>query len=160
MRVTPAAEEIIVVRSNDARLQRIDPDGSEVETVFLPSDVAEALGNGHKTDFLRHFPTENLLYIGGKAVQLDTLDRWEEKDLEVTRVVGRHPVKGDQWIAVDDNSRNIVRLNEEGEEVGSVTFAEHELHATVLKVSPEERAVYMTRALHGNVCSFPVSELR
>jgi streptogramin lyase len=160
LRVAPGGEQVYVVRSNDARLQRIDPDLGEVETVFLPDDVAQALRSGHKTDFLRHFPGEGLMYVGGKAVHLDDLSRWEERDLDVTRLVGRHPSRKDQWIAVDDEGQRIVRLAESGEELGSLSFGKHELYATVFKVSEAERAVYMTRALHGNVCSFPARALR
>ncbi len=160
LRVTPEAEHLLVVRSNDARVQRIDTDSMEVTTVFMPEEVAEALGNGHKTDFMRYYPGDDLLYIGGMAVDVQSLERWEEKDLEVTRLAGRHPVKDSQWIAVDDDQQRIVRLSEKGRVRGSISFAKNELHATVFKVSPEERSVYMTRALHGNVCSFPVAWLR
>jgi hypothetical protein len=160
LRVTPGSERVYVVRSNDARVQRLDPASGALETVFMPEDVAAALAGGHKTDFLRHYPTEGLLYVGGKAVSLGDLERRPDKDLPVTRIAGRHPTRDDQWIAVDDARRHIVRLDQEGEELGSLGFASHELFATVFKVSTEERAVVMTRALHGNVCSFPVSALR
>jgi hypothetical protein len=160
MRVAPGSEQVYVVRSNDARVQRLDPGTGELETLFLPQDVADALSDGHKTDFLRHYPSEGLLYLGGKAVRLGTLERWEAKDLPVTRIAGRHPTRQDQWIAVDDSRRHIVRLDHDGEELGSIGFSRHELYATVFKVSTEERSVYMTRALHGNVCSFPVRELK
>lgn len=160
LRVAPGSEQVYVVRSNDARVQRLDPGTGDLETVFLPQDVADALSDGHKTDFLRHYPSEGLLYIGGKAVRLGNLERWGDKDLPVTRLAGRHPTRREEWIAVDDSRQSIVRMDQDGEELGSIGFARHELYATVFKVSEEERSVYMTRALHGNVCSFPVRDLK
>jgi streptogramin lyase len=151
---------VYLVRSNDARVQRLDPDSSDLQTAFMPQDVVEALGAGHRTDFLRIYPQHGLLYIGGKAVRLDDLSRWEERDLPVTRLAGPHPTRERQWIAVDDARRHIVRLDEDGNELGRMAFASHELYATVFEMSPETRSVYMTRALHGMVCSFPVSSLR
>jgi streptogramin lyase len=151
---------VYVVRSNDARVQRLDPDSGSLQTEFMPEDVGAALSVGHRTDFLRIYPQHGLLYIGGKAVRLEDLSRWEDRDLPVTRVAGPHPVKKGQWIAVDDARRHIVRLDGDGTELGRMAFASHELYATVFEMSPETRSVTMTRALHGMVCSFPVSSLR
>jgi hypothetical protein len=160
LRVAPGSQAVYVIRSNDARLQRADPSTGSLETVFLPDDVVKALGEGHRTDFVRHYPEDGILFVGGKAVRMDSLERAPERDLEVTRLAGRHPRHEDQYIAVDDAKQSIIRVREDGEVLGSIGFAAHELHATVFKVSPEESAVYMTRALHGNVCSFPLRSLR
>lgn len=160
MRVDVDSGRVYLARSNDARLQSVDPDGAEVDTVFLPDDVARALSAGHRTDFMRLYPDQGLLFVGGKAVRLENLERWQERDLPVTRIAGPHPTKNDQWVAVDDARRHIVVVDSEGVELGRKVFARNELFATVFRVNPSERSVYMTRALHGNVCSFPVSSLR
>ncbi len=160
IRVDTHTGRVYTARSNDVRVQLVDLDDEPVETVFLPDDVAEALSAGHATDFMRLYPKEGLIFVGGKAVALDTLDRLEDQDLPVTRIAGPHPSKKHQWIAVDDRKRHIVRIDSDGEELGRQAFARHELYATVFKVSGGERTVTMTRALHGNVCSFPVRALK
>ena len=160
LREHPASGLVYLARSNDARVQRVDPDDQVVQTVFLPSDVSEALSVGHRTDFMRIFPDEGLLFVGGKAVGLDDLSRRADRDLPITRIAGQHPSKAHQWIAVDDAKRNIVRIDQDGEVLGQLTFARHQLYATVFQVCEDEHTVTMTRALHGMVCSFPMSALR
>ena len=160
MRIDPDGGQVYLARSNDARVQRLDPNSGELWTVFLPDDVTNALSAGHRTDFMRLYPDEALLFIGGKAVHMEDLERWTERDLPVTRIVGRDPNHYDRWIAVDDAMRHIVIVDNDGEEHGRQVYARHELYATVFKVSPKNRSVYMTRALHGMVCSFPVKSLK
>ncbi len=160
LRMDPDEGVVFLARSTDARVQRVDPDAGELLTAFLPDEVLEQLRVGHSTDFLRHFSGDGLLYVGGAAVKMDSLERWEERDLPVTRLVGRHPRHDDQWIAVDDQRRRLVRVDEQGEILGSLPFAANELHATVVRVGADTNEVYMTRALHGNVCAFPVRWLR
>jgi hypothetical protein len=160
VRVEATSGALIVCRSNDGRIQRIDPDGGAVQTVWLQGEDAAAVGEGNAVDFAMVLPKRELLYVGGLALDPATLDRLPDRDLDVHRVVGPHPNKDNQLLVVT-HANELARVNENtGVVLGSLPFAAHDLHATVFRLDGENGAVAMIRAHDAYVCWFEVADLK
>ncbi len=159
VRLDGGSGALIVCRSNDGRVQRIEPDGDTVQTLWLEGDAADALGEGNAVDFAVVIPKLDLLFVGGVAFDTDTLDRLPERDLDVHRVIGRHPSKPKQLLVVTHDNR-LARVNQAGTVLGSQPFAAHDLHSTVFRIDGQANAVAMVRAHDAYVCWFELSDLK
>jgi len=160
VKIHPDALVVYTGRSNDGRVQRLDPSTGELREASLEAGLLGELRAGHSTDFLELWTGADLLYVGGFAFDATTLERLDELDLDVTRMIGPHPTKAGHSIAIDDDERLILRIDEGGRVRGRVEFASIELHATAAKVDAADERVWMTQALYGQVCAFPVADLR
>ena len=158
VRVEGGSGVLIVCRSNDGRIQRIDPDAPDVQTVWLQGEDAVALGEGNAVDFAVVVPRQDLLYVGGLALDANTLERLPDRDLDVHRVVGPHPGKPNQLLVVT-HENHLARLSRDGVKLGSVPFAAHDLHSTVFRIDGKNDAVAMVRAHDAYVCWIEVSDL-
>jgi DNA-binding beta-propeller fold protein YncE len=150
---------VLVCRSSDARVQRIDPGDEAVETVWLGDDVAAALAEGNAVDFATVLPLRRLLYVGGAAVDLDSLERLGERDLDVFRVVGAHPRHDGELIAVDAGRRDLLAVDDAGVITGTMTFSHQDQNASLFRTEPRLRRSLVVRSADARLCSFPVNDI-
>ncbi len=151
-------DALILCRSTDARVQRLDPATGQLETVWLEG-LEDVVGVGNAVDFATLLRKERLLYIGGVAVDADTLERLPDEDRDVFRVIGPHPSEEDEILAVDPARRTLLRLGREGEQLGTLTFTDADANAGLFRVDPWREQVLMVRSADARVCSFPVGEI-
>ena len=159
VRVEGGSGALIVCRSNDGRVQRIDPDDDGIQTVWLEGADADAVGAGNAVDFAAVLPKDDLLYVGGVAFDVNTLERLPDQDLDVHRVVGPHPNKPNQRLVVTHDNK-LARVDSDGTVLGSLPFAAHDLHSTVFRIDGKNDAIAMVRAHDAYVCWIDVSDLR
>lgn len=149
---------VIVSRSNDARVQRVDPDGG-VDTIWLGDDLAEQLTSGNAVEFATLLQDDDLLYLGGLALDPTTLERLEEHDLDVYRVIGPHPRRRSHLLAVHSDREQLVRLDARGEPIAAIGFSNKELHAAIYRIDQDTSAIVMSRAMDGLVCWFRFEDM-
>jgi len=159
VRVEGGSGALIVCRSNDGRVQRVDPDEPDVQTVWLEGEDADAVGEGNAVDFAVVIPKQDLLYVGGVALDANSLERLPDRDLDVHRVVGPHPNHANQLLVVTHDNE-LARVDRNGTILGSLPFAAHDLHSTLFRIDGKNEAVAMVRAHDAYVCWFEVADLR
>ena len=159
VRVDGATGALLVCRSNDGRVQRIDPDAGDVRTRWLDADDAEKLRSGNNVDFAVVIPKQGVLFVAGSAFDAATLDPIPDRDLDVRRVLGPHPRHTNQLLVITNDNR-LARVTEAGAVLGSLPFAAHDLHSTVFRVDGQADAVAMVRAHDAYVCWLELSELK
>jgi DNA-binding beta-propeller fold protein YncE len=160
IRVSMPDEAVFIVRSNDARVQRLDPDSGTITTV-THEELADTLVRGSsRVDGVRLFPDRRRMYIGGHAVDLDTLARVTDEDLDVSRLLGVHPRRSGRWLAVSSDQHALVELTEKGRERGRLTFTDRDLSAALFRIVQSTDEVAMTRSSDAFYCPFDVREIR
>jgi outer membrane protein assembly factor BamB len=160
IRVDSETDAILVARSNDARVQRILPDQATVTTVFLGDVIALALRDGNAEDFARVSLRDRALDIGGTALDVETLQRRSELDLEASRFLGPHPHLLGQRLVIDPERREIWRVDASDHTVqGSLGFAARDLTASVFRIDGPRNAVVMTRVAEAYICPFDAREI-
>jgi hypothetical protein len=98
--------------------------------------------------------------VGGAAVDATTLQRREDLDLTVERIIGPDPDGSGALLAVALDHQHLVRIDTNGAESGSTAFADRELHASILRIDALTDEIVMTRAQAGTVCGYPIDALR
>jgi len=159
--VDPDSEALLVARSNDARVQRIDPDSRTIDTtVWLDDDLVQDLADGSAMDFARVSQPDEVIYVGGTALDLETLAVRPELELEASRVIGVHPRRPGERLVVDPERRELWSLDAASKDVrGRLGFAQQDLMAVIFRVDHERDAVVMTRSREAYVCPFDVTEI-
>ena len=160
MRIHAATGALFISRSNDARVQRLDPALDTLDTVWLDESVAEELAEGNSVDFAGMLQEEPLIYIGGHAVDGTTLTPLPDRDLPVSRVIGPHPDDNEDLLAVAADRRRLVRIDASGEELDSVAFTGKELHSAMFRIDKERRSIAMIRASDARLCWFEFDEMK
>jgi len=160
MRIHAATGALYICRSNDARVQRLDPLLDTLDTAWLDESVAEELSAGNSVDFAAMRQEEPIVYIGGHAMDGTTLTPLPDRDLPVSRVIGPHPDGNDDLLAVAADRRRLVRIDTTGEEMDSVAFTGKELHSALFRIDKERRSIAMIRASDGRLCWFRFDEMK
>jgi YVTN family beta-propeller protein len=159
VRVAGTTGAVVVGRSNDTRIQRVDPDDGSTLTVWLDPDEGAEGAHHEQVDFFVVVPKQDVIFVGGLALDANTLERIAGRDLDVHKVIGPHPSKPTQILAVDGEQR-LVRYDGEGRLKGTLSFAAHDLFAATFRIDGRGKNVVMVRAHDAHVCWFPVSDLR
>ena len=160
MRIHAATGALFICRSNDARVQRLDPLLDTLDTVWLDESVADELAAGNSVDFAGMLQEEPLLYIGGHAVDGTTLIPLPDRDLPVSRVIGPHPDDNDDLLAVATDRKRLVRIDATGAEKDAVAFTGKELHSAMFRIDKDRRSIAMVRASDARLCWFRFDEMK
>ena len=160
MRIHAATGSVMVLRSNDARVQRLDPESGSLASVWLEQSIVEELASGNSVDFAGMLQDYFIVYVGGHAVDGATLTPLPERDLPVSRVIGPHPDDNDDLLAVATDRRRLVRIDALGEEKDSVAFTGKELHSALFRIDKDSRSIAMIRASDGRLCWFEFDEMK
>ncbi len=150
---------LILARSNDGRLQRLDANTGVVTTAWLTADEVAANAKRH-VDLLRVFPERGVAYEGGFAFSTADLSRLPTRDLPLGGVVGTMPGATDEWIGISDDGRTVERAKEGGKVLKSLPVADRDLNAAQVRVGEGGRTVLVGRAGEARVCHFDVAELK
>lgn len=140
---------VVVLRSGDGRLQRIDLDAGVTAQADLGNEFAAAV------DILRADEANERLYVGGRAFDINDLVELEGQERAVARMVGPDPDHEDGWIAVDPTEQELLRLDADGVVTGRAAFAKRERKSGRFLVDAEARAVVMARSQAAHVCVVP-----
>lgn len=149
--VVAADGAVIVLRSGDGRLQRVDLDRGVEAQVHVGDAFAAAV------DIARVDDASGLLYVGGRAFHLDDLTEDEASARDVARMVGPDPGRPGGWIAVRADERALVRLHPDGSVTGEVPFAERERKAGRFELDADAGRVVMVRSQAARACVVPIS---
>lgn len=157
----PGGDAALVCRTTDGRIQRVDLASDEVRTAWLDAVELAGLGEGNAVDSVAHLPDAGLIYVGGIAFDTASLDRRPDADRDVLRIVGPDPTDtGGAVIAVDPGGRRLLRLGPEGDLLGELTLADHEVRASLFQVDPLRERVLVLRSADARLCSFPIADIR
>ncbi len=160
MRIHAATGSVMILRSNDARVQRLDPESGTLDSVWLDQPVVDELAAGNSVDFAGMLQDYFIVYVGSHAVDGATLTPLPERNLPVSRIIGPHPDDNDDLLAVATDRRRLVRINAMGEEKDSVAFTGKELHSAIFRIDKERRSIAMIRASDGRLCWFKFDEMK
>ena len=152
-----AEGDVLVARSNDGRVVRYITDH---DTSYLGWVDMDALEDVSEVDFARLDAERRVVWIGGAAVDATTLQRRDDLDLAVERVIGPDPDGSGALLAVSLDHQHLVRIDSTGAETGSTVFSGRELHASILRIDTLTDEIVMTRAQAATVCGFPIEDLR
>lgn len=150
---------LIVARSNDGRLQRLDVTTGELKTVWLTSAQMAGAGEDRRIDMLRVYPEKGILYDLGHAFAIEDLHLVPERSLAMGSVAGPLAGRAAQWLGISEDGRSLVRSQEGAGVVQEVPVAARALNAVQLRLGEGGRVVVVTRANEGTACRFDVGEL-
>ena len=141
---------VLVARSNDGRVQRIEPDGSTVYTRWVPEVEGRGLPEESYTDFARMMG--EVLYVGRYAVDSRSLERRGGDDLRANRLVGEFP-GSTIWSVVLDTERHVMGgADAAGRRMGEVPYAGHAVRPIVARPEPLMNTVLISRGAQAVVC--------
>jgi len=158
LQIDPQSGSILVARSNDARVVRLDPDQGVVATARLGSAVADALSEGTSMEFAR-LVEPDLLYVGGTALDAVSLKPRPESDLDAALVLGHHPDGDAGLLGVSSDSLSFVLFDGDGQPRRQRGFATRALPSLRYALDEQRGELVMIRAREGRICWFPLAEL-
>ncbi len=149
---------LIILRSNDARLQRLDPEAGLEATAWLGEELAAELAVATSMESSRLVSPE-LVYVGGRAVNAQSLERLPELDLDSALVLGPHPDDGVGMLGVGPESCTLRLFGADGQALRERRFASVTQPSLRYALDEQRRELVLVRAREGRICWFPLSEL-
>ncbi len=109
LEVLVRGDEVLTVRTADGRITRVDPDLAEPLATAAP--VMDLLPGQTRLQLAALSANGALLYVGGFAIDVATLDRKPGRDRDWTFAITQH---GDTWLAWRGDDAMILLVDDEG----------------------------------------------
>jgi len=158
--VEPGTGALLLVRSNDGRVQRLDPSTGLLSTTWLDAAELDAATGGVVVDIATVLADADLLYVGGMALDTRTLSRRAEADLPVSRLLGVHPWDREHLLGVSTDGTVLHELERDGTIVGSHPHTASEQKAQTFRLVPHQDSIVTVRSQHARMCWFGLDQLR
>jgi len=142
---------VFVARTNDGRLQRIDPVSGSILRAFYDEDPT--LSADRKMDSVHPVSEAGLVWFGGRAFDIDTLTRRSDRVFEAADVY--FPVD-DDWVLINRDKTELRRVRLDGSIVDQLPIMDKTVNAEVARITEDRQRLWFADAYAARVCGFAV----
>ncbi len=158
--VDPAGDAMLLVRTSDGRVQRLDLATGSLHTAWLGAAELTASAGQNTVGIARLLEDSGLLYVGGLALDASTIERRPEHDLRIRRLIGAHPAADGHLLAVSGDGRAIVEIERDGTLVATQPFSSRELNAPTFRINEAQECVVVVQSQDARLCWFSFGRIR
>ncbi len=154
VRVDPITGLVIVARTNDGRILRVDPvSGAIASTRFVTDGTPPS---ERQIDSLHSFGERGVFFLGGHAFYTATLAR--AYTVPASDVLATEPRDG--WLVVSPDQQQLQRVTAAGRIQGKLNLAGKTLNAMIVRLTADAQTVLVGHADQGTICAFPVAAVK
>ncbi len=152
VRVDSSSGYVLVGRTNDGRIVRVDPVSGEVVTTdFTANSPSE-----RQIDSLHTFPEHGVFFMGGHGFDTRTLA--PEVTIPASDVIATEP--RDDWLAVSPDQQELQRLDADGKVKAALNIADKTLNAMIVDITFDLKTLLVGHADDATICRYPTSDVR
>lgn len=154
VRVDHISGYVLVGRTNDGRIVRVDPVSGEALTTDFTTDATPP--SERQINSLHTFPEHGVFFMGGHGFDTRTLVR--EIKIPASDVIAAEP--RDDWLALSPDQQELQRIDADGTVKAALNIAGKTLNAMIVDITFDLKTLLVGHAYDATICRYPTSDVR